>query len=1167
MSTSSASSLTVGAALTTTGLSANTANPTLGRPVLVTVSVTSAGGVPTGTITLNYTTSTSGTPVSFGTVSLINGSAAFSVDLPVGTDYLTASYAGASSFAASTSAPMTITVNSYTPIPLPTSPIALAYSMNTLVGGGAPIPTSGNMVCTGATDKYGDGCLGTTVGLTSSDDLRGIAADPFGNVYFTDISASLIRSIAPNGVVNNFAGRVSGTACPAPASTSANGTGCTPTLVNLNKPRGVSSDAAGNILIADYSGGKVYEVRVADGLMYTVAGGGTAGDGSLAFSSALDAPRSAWADSLGNIYIADTSNNRIRVVDTAGYIHAFAGTGTNSSTGNGGPALSATISNPQGVMVDNNLNVYIADTASVRVVCVTCGTGSPLDNLLSKLGITSPVNGYIYAIAGGGSAVATAPFQPVAATSVKMTPQKLGIDLNGNIYIADGGNAIWFLDAQSGYIRALAANATTVCPNKTDSVGDGCPATQASFGNNGNGIGTAVDPLGNVYIGDTLNLRIRKVTTGVASGSTAVGSTLSAPVELHFIPGDNLANNGLSYSSTEWSLTTPSCTTNADATTDCTLSSSSFMPKVPGARSTPLAVTSSLGNTATLALSGTGLGAGATLDPASQINFGSGLAVAGLSTDRAGNIYVSDSNSKKLLRFAASALAQGTSATGTPLATLGAPGAVAVDARGYTYVADTAAGTVTQISPAGTSITLPFTFTLPAGLAVDSANNLYVADSAAKAVYQISPYTGAERALGLGTLATPTGLAVDPNGNLLVADPAASAVYRFNLATGARTTVATPATAPTAAVTDAAGNLLVADTGAIIAVPASSNSASFTVAALAPAALSIDAAGNLYTGAAGGVLKLVRTQGYAQYAVGASPQTFNLLESGNMAYAATAFTQTDTSDYSVAATASTDCALNASGAGTLAIGGRCALTASYTPTTFVATADAVTFNGNLTNAALSTPNSVALTLTGPATAPAATVTLGAFSPASPVYGQTVTLSATVSSTLPVAPAGSVVFTVDSATYPATLAAGAASVQVDGLAAGQHTVSVAYASTNGYAAANSASSTLAVLQPPAVTLVTTATLTKVANGYQGTVTITNTGSTTATNVQLTAATLGAAAATTTLPISVGAITGGTSTQVLVLFPAAAGKDGAAVVEKYTGTYTGGSFGGSMRATLP
>lgn len=959
-STSVGSPLTVGAALSTTALSVNSTTVTLGTPALVTVTVSSAGGVPLGTVSLSYTTAASSTPVPLGSVALINGSASFSAELPAGSDSLTASYAGSGSFAASSSAPMTVTVNGFTPAALPVRPMALANTMTTLVGG-----ASSN--CAGTADAYGDGCLGTAIALSPGDDLRGIAADPFGNVYFTDSKAKLIRRVAPNGMVANFAGRVAGSACIAPASTSANGAGCTPTLVSLNEARGVSSDAAGNIFIAGYNDNKVYEVRAADGLMYTVAGTGTGtstGDGGLAASATVASPRSAWADSLGNIYIADTGGNRIRVVDSSGYIHAFAGNGTAGSTGDGGPALAAEINNPQGVMVDNNHNVYIADNATVRVVCVTCGTSSPLDNLLGKLGIASPVNGDIYTIAGGGVTTAAKALQPVSPTSVTMQPQKLGIDRNGNIYISDGYGAIWFLDAQSGSIRALAASATTVCTGSTDSVGDGCPATQASFGDAGNGIGVAVDPLGNVYIGDTLNLRIREAATNLASAGGATGSKTTEPVELHFIPGDNLATtNGLVSSSGEWSLSTPSCTTNADATADC-MFTSSFTPAVPGARSTPITVTSSKGNIANLALTGMGLGAGATVDPASQISFGAGLAVAGLATDDAGNIYVSDSNSKQLFRFNPKSASQGSSATGTALATLGAPGAIALDARGYVYVADTAAGTITRISPTGSAVALPYTFTKPAGLAVDSVNNLYVSDSAAKAVYLINPAAGAKTTLALGTLVAPSGLAVDPNGNLLVADPGAPAIYRFNLLTGARSTVKTSATAPSQIVTDAAGNLLIADAAAILAVPASSNSNAFTVAGIVPAALAIDAAGNLYTGSSGGVLKLARTLGAVQFAAAGASQNVYLLASGNQTYTATAWTQTDTTDYGLAPTASTDCSLSSTGAGTLAVGGLCALTATYPTATTAATTDAVTFNGNLTNAALSTPSSVQLTLTG-----------------------------------------------------------------------------------------------------------------------------------------------------------------------------------------------------------
>ena len=217
------------------------------------------------------------------------------------------------------------------------------------------------------------------------------------------------------------------------------------------------------------------------------------------------------------------------------------------------------------------------------MVCVTCGTGSPLDTLLATLGITTPQNGYIYTVAGGGSS--SGPY-PTLATNVSMSPQKLAIDTGGNIYISDGSGAAWFLDAHTAYIRPIAGKTTTNCSTETDNFGDGCPATQAVIGDGGNGIGVGTDTLGNIYISDTLNARIRKVTTGLASPAIATAGTAAQPVELHFIAGDNLAGtNGLAVSSTEWTLGAPACTTNSDATADCLLAST-FTPAVPGARAT-----------------------------------------------------------------------------------------------------------------------------------------------------------------------------------------------------------------------------------------------------------------------------------------------------------------------------------------------------------------------------------------------------------------------------------------------------------------------------------------------------------------------------------------------------------------------------------------------------
>ena len=1063
-STSATSTVTVTTALTTTALSANTTTTTLGHPVALTATVSSSVGAPVGTVTFSYTTTGSGIPQAT-TATLIASStpntsvATAGIDLPIGTDSVTATYAASGSFAGSASAPMQFTVTQGTILALPSNPIALPYTMTTIAGG-----ASAN--CPGAKDSFGDGCPATSITFGGSVDLRSVAADPFGNVYFTDAVASLVRRIAPNGVITDFAGKVSGSSC-APTAT----VGCMPTQVSINKPRGVVSDTQGNIYIGGYNSNEVFEVSASSGLLYLVAGTGSAGssgDGGPAASAQVNGPRGVWADTAGNVYIADTSNNKIRVVDITGTIHTFAGTGTASSSGDGGPALSATINNPQGVMTDANLNVYIADSQKIRVVCVTCETGSPLDTLLATLGIALPQNGYIYTIAGGGSG--SGPY-PTLATNVTMSPQKLAIDTSGNIYISDGGGAAWFLDAHTAYIRPIAGKTSTNCSTAIDKFGDGCPATQAVIGNGGNGIGVGTDTLGNVYISDTLNARIRKVTTGLGSPATTDASTATQAVELHFIAGDNLASsNGIALNSPEWSIASPTCITNTDSTADCLLSSS-FTPAVPGARSTGLTVNSAGGNAAYLGLTGIGLGAGATLDPATQISFGSNLAVTGLAADNAGNVYVSDSNSKQLLRFAQALQSQGGGATGTALATLQAPGAVAVDPRDYVYVADTAAGTVTSIAPSGVASVLPFMFTTPSGLAVDASNNLYVSDSSAKAVYQINPITNAERTLALESLVLPSGLSIDPSGNLLVADPGGPAIYRYSLQSNTATTVTTPAVAPSAALADAAGNLLIADSGDIVAVPASNNSLAFTVASLAPAALAIDAAGDLYTGVAGAVVKLARTQGSVQFSASEGPQTVNMLESGNEPFTGTSFSQTDTSDYSLTPTSSTDCSLNSSGSGTLAIGGVCALAAAYTPTTFATTTDAVSFDGNLTNAALSTPSSVQLTLTGPATPPASTIALGAFSPASPVYGQAVTLSATVSGAS-VTPAGTVVFTVDTSTYNATLVNGAATTLVTGLTAGSHHVSAAYASTNGYAAATSSTATLVIGQAtPVVTWAT------------------------------------------------------------------------------------------------
>jgi hypothetical protein len=327
-------------------------------------------------------------------------------------------------------------------------------------------------------------------------------------------------------------------------------------------------------------------------------------------------------------------------------------------------------------------------------------------------------------------------------------------------------------------------------------------------------------------------------------------------------------------------------------------------------------------------------------------------------------------------------------------------------------------------------------------LAVDAQNNIYLSDSSAKAVYQYSGLTGVSKTLSLGTLVTPKGLAIDSSGNLLVADPGAPALYRYNFSTNTRSTVTTTASAPTAVASDAAGNLLIADSAAILAVPASSNSTSFTVASIAPSALAIGPAGDLYIGSGNSVFKLVRTQGYVHYSASNAAQTVSLLDSGNQALTLTSVGQSDSTDFSLVAKASTDCTLSGSSPSALAVGGSCTFTATYTPTTYLTTTDTVAFSGNYANATLSLPASVQLVLTGTVNRTASAAVVSSSSSAV-MLKNAVTFTANVTSTAGT-PTGSVTF-LDGTTSLSTvqLTSGTAQLTTSSLTVGSHSITVSY----------------------------------------------------------------------------------------------------------------------------
>ncbi len=300
------------------------------------------------------------------------------------------------------------------------------------------------------------------------------ACDSAGNVYIADTSNNRIRKVDTNRIITTIAGKSGG---------GYSGDGGAATNANLNNPRGVIFDAFGNLYIADTGNNRIRKVDTND-IIITVAGmitSGFSGDGNAATNAALKNPADIALDSFGNLFIADNGNNRIRKVDTNGIITTVAGNGTAAYAGDGGAATNASLYSPSGVALDSQGNLYIADYNNNRIREVDA-------------------NGIITTVAGNGTA--TYAGDGGAATNASLhEPERMVLDVAGNFYIADYyNNCIRKVDI-NGIIATVAGNG-----NPTSS-GDGGAATNAGF----NPIGVALDSAGDLYIVDYLNSRIREV--------------------------------------------------------------------------------------------------------------------------------------------------------------------------------------------------------------------------------------------------------------------------------------------------------------------------------------------------------------------------------------------------------------------------------------------------------------------------------------------------------------------------------------------------------------------------------------------------------------------------------------------------------------------------------
>jgi sugar lactone lactonase YvrE len=524
------------------------------------------------------------------------------------------------------------------------------------------------------------------------------------------------------------------------------GDGGPATSAELYYPYGIAVDTDGNLFITDTNNYRIREVSCGTGIsgcvaasgqtpgdIYTIAGTATAGyngDSQPATSAELYYPLTAAVDNSGNLFIADQDNYRIREVacvtttstggactastgQSTGDIYTVAGDGSGGFTGDMGPATSATVSQPNGVAVDSAGDLAIADYGNNRIREVPCD--------VSTLTCTPPGSDTakdIYTIAGTG---ATTYFgNGVPATGADLYyPSGVASDSSGNIYIADRSNCVVReVNGVTGIITTFAGSGT--CGYS----GDGGPATSADLNQP---FRVAVDSSNNVYIADTANCLIRKVTSGtittfagkspslacgyMGDGGAATGAELYEP---DGVAVDSLGNV---YIADQYNY---------------------VIRKVSGGNITTFA-----GNH-TYGFAGDGGPAGS-----AELSY-----VLDVATDTQGNVYIADQYNHRIRKVNASGIISTYAGNGT---------------AGYTGDGGLAYET---------------TLYYPAGVAVDEAGDVIIADYDNQRVRLVDESNIIHTIAGNGTagfngndiLATtaelyqPTGVAVDPSGNIYEAD-------------------------------------------------------------------------------------------------------------------------------------------------------------------------------------------------------------------------------------------------------------------------------------------------------------------------------------------------------------------------------------------------------------
>ena len=537
-------------------------------------------------------------------------------------------------------------------------------------------------VTTYAGNNGGSGSENGTGAAARFNYPRGVAVDGSGNVWVVDSNNSSIRMITPSGVVTYIAG-----------GGRQNNTDGTGTGAHFYIPYGCALDTSGNLYVADTRNNTIRKVAPG-GVVTTFAGNGSRG-GSLdgtGTAARFASPQAVAVDGSGNVYVADSGNSTIRLITPAGVVSTYAGVAGNPGSADG-TGSAASFQNPRGLALDASGNLYVADSGNNTIRKIAPG------------GIVTTFAGVAHVI---GSADGT-------GTAASFTgPQGLTIDSSGKIYVCDFGN---------NTIREITPAAVVTTLVGTAGVVGSADGTGAAASFSGPSAVT-VDGSGNLYVADTINDTVRKITvagvvTTMAGKASGQGSTNGTGTAAKFFQSQGVAldNSGNVYV--------------ADT------NNSTIRKISPGGVVSTLAGMVGTNGSA----DGTGTAASFTLP-------------GGVAVDSSGNVYVADTNNftiRKITPGGVVSTLAGTagnngSADGTgPAASFYYLENVAVDGSGNIYVADSVNDTIRKITPAGvvttlagTALTVGFTdgqgaaasFNDPLGIAVNGQGTvIYAADT------------------------------------------------------------------------------------------------------------------------------------------------------------------------------------------------------------------------------------------------------------------------------------------------------------------------------------------------------------------------------------------------------------------------------------------------------